>query len=208
MPEGPEVWILSKAVNEYFENENTYAIGKHLILQEEKENWSFGLQGSVYIDPATNKLEKRFPGFVTGSIEPLAENLNLGVNWMTASLEELQAVVNTIRTSKSKKKLAQFLLDQKLIAGIGVAWGSEILAKAHLNPAECVQKQDFSTLATVLLEVRNEIAAKYLDYLAANTIKTHFINNWFGNLYCIRKMQVYKVGNIVEVGGRKWWTKD
>ena len=31
MPEGPEVWILSKMINEYYLNDNTISIGKHLI---------------------------------------------------------------------------------------------------------------------------------------------------------------------------------
>ena len=32
MPEGPEVWILSEAINKYYHCEKTRAYGKHLFL--------------------------------------------------------------------------------------------------------------------------------------------------------------------------------
>ena len=45
MPEGPEVWILSKMINNFYLNNNTISVGKHIIIQDLKENWSFGLNG-------------------------------------------------------------------------------------------------------------------------------------------------------------------
>ena len=39
MPEGPEIWILSKAVNKYYGFEKTESYGKHLFILDKKENW-------------------------------------------------------------------------------------------------------------------------------------------------------------------------
>jgi len=49
MPEGPEVWILSKAINSFFSDDNTMSVGKHLIVKDCMENWSFGLNGKVML---------------------------------------------------------------------------------------------------------------------------------------------------------------
>ena len=38
MPEGPEVWILSKMINGFYSNDNTTSIGKHLIIKDIKED--------------------------------------------------------------------------------------------------------------------------------------------------------------------------
>ena len=50
MPEGPEIWILSKAINKYYLKDKTTSIGKHLIIKDINEDWSFGLTGKVEID--------------------------------------------------------------------------------------------------------------------------------------------------------------
>jgi hypothetical protein len=34
MPEGPEVWILSKAINDFYKKEATISYGKHLFILE------------------------------------------------------------------------------------------------------------------------------------------------------------------------------
>lgn len=46
MPEGPEVWILSKAIKCHFNEEKSLSHGKHLFIFDKKENWSFGLTGN------------------------------------------------------------------------------------------------------------------------------------------------------------------
>ena len=38
MPEGPEVWILSKSINTFYLNDNTSSYGKHLLVKDIKEN--------------------------------------------------------------------------------------------------------------------------------------------------------------------------
>jgi len=57
MPEGPEVLILSKAINRYYMetvNVKTNSYGKHLIINDIMEDWSFGLTGKVKIDHNNN----------------------------------------------------------------------------------------------------------------------------------------------------------
>ena len=54
MPEGPEVWILSEAINKFYHCEKTRAYGKHLFVFGSNKggyglNWSFGLTGKVQI---------------------------------------------------------------------------------------------------------------------------------------------------------------
>ena len=43
MPEGPEVWVLSKAVNIHFNETKSLSYGKHLFIFDKKENWCFDL---------------------------------------------------------------------------------------------------------------------------------------------------------------------
>ena len=65
MPEGPEVWILSKMINNYYDDDNTTSIGKHLIINDIQEDWSFGLNGKVKINE-NNELVKIETGWIYG----------------------------------------------------------------------------------------------------------------------------------------------
>ncbi len=205
MPEGPEIYILSKAINKYFENENySYSKGKHLRLLETNEDWSFALNGTVRIEE--NNLLKVESGFLFGEKVSLEESKDLGFDWLSASEEELNKEIE--KWKKSKKKLAGLLLDQKLICGIGVAWGSEILFKARLNPNKRACDQDLGNLGKAMMEIREEIIDLYKLELEKQKNKEeirNLINNWFHNLYKIRVMKKYKIGEKVEVLGRTWW---
>ena len=128
MPEGPEVWILSKMINNYYDDDNTTSIGKHLIINDIQEDWSFGLNGKVKINE-NNELVKIETGWIYG--EKKQYEKSIGLDWMTASKKELEEEVQ--KWTKSNKKLASLILDQSKICGIGVAWGSEILYKAKLS---------------------------------------------------------------------------
>jgi formamidopyrimidine-DNA glycosylase len=210
MPEGPEIWILSKAINKYYHFQKTTSYGKHLfVLDGEKgENWSFGLTGKVFITE-DNSLIKKNVGKITGKIEHFSNYANyekemdkLGIDWFTGSKKEMEDEVKKWRNSK--KKLAGLLLDQTKISGIGVAWGSEILHKAHLSPEDKACDQDLENLAKIMYELRESIKNKYLTILNSSNNK-EFIVNWFENLYSIREMKIYKKGKQLSVLGRNWW---
>lgn len=216
MPEGPEVWILSKAINSYYLNTNTLSIGKHLIIKDIKENWSFGLNGYVNIN-ASNQLIKMNGGQINGEIikfNNYTESTDkLGIDWMTSSKE---ALVNEIyKWNNSKQKLGRLLLDQSKICGIGVAWGSEILFNARLNPNLKACEQSLSYLAKSMIEIRKQVQGWYECVLTNilcecalqlnSIILKDFIEKWFENLYKIRKMNVYKKGTKIQILGRSWW---
>jgi formamidopyrimidine-DNA glycosylase len=203
MPEGPEVWILSKAINVHFKEQKTISYGKHLFILDAKQNWSFGLTGKLQFNEK-NELVKVNTGWIYGyKIHyDILENevAKLGIDFMTADdlviREEVDKWIN------SKKKLAGLMLDQTKISGIGVAWGSEILFRAGLRPDVRACDQNLSTLADSILYTRNDIKNIYEKELKE---PESLVNNWFENLYQVRQMQVYKKGSKVEVLGRSWW---
>jgi formamidopyrimidine-DNA glycosylase len=207
MPEGPEVWILSKAINTFFKEENTLSYGKHLFISDKEENWSFGLTGKVFITES-DELIKMNTGWIYGD-ENKYENINkeiekLGIDFMMASEEAIRKEVDS--WIKSKKKLAGLLLDQTKISGIGVAWGSEILYKANLRPDMRTCDQNLSTLSDSILYIREKIKNIYEKELKANNDSLKdFVNEWFSNLYEIREMEIYKKGSGLSVLGRTWW---
>jgi formamidopyrimidine-DNA glycosylase len=207
MPEGPEIWILSKAINTFFKEENTLSYGKHLFISDKEENWSFGLTGKVFITES-DELIKMNTGWIYGE-EIKYENINkeiekLGIDFMMASEEAIRKEVDS--WIKSKKKLAGLLLDQTKISGIGVAWGSEILYKANLRPDMRTCDQNLSTLSDSILYIREKIKNIYEKELKANNDSLKdFVNEWFSNLYEIREMEIYKKGSGLSVLGRTWW---
>lgn len=216
MPEGPEVWALERALTYYLSNtdnsETFVSYGKHLLLVEAKEDWSFGLNGTVHID-SNKKLTKLNSGYIPGGIEYNVDinsivNNNNVVNWLSATEEELVAMVNK-HFAKSKKMLGPLLLDQNIIAGIGVAWGSEILGMAGLYPNVKAYQQNLSNLANIMFTIGNEIKRLYNWYILERDALglDLFINTWFRNLYSIRKMSFYKKGKQIEVSGRTWYVK-
>jgi formamidopyrimidine-DNA glycosylase len=206
MPEGPEIWILSKAINEYYSQQKSLSYGKHLFVLDKKENWSFGLTGNIKIDKLNNDLVKLNTGWIYGD-EIIYSVLNnetekLGIDFMTADENLIRHEVD--KWVKSKKKLAGLMLDQTKISGIGVAWGSEILFKVGLRPEVKCCDQDLSKLADSMLYIRKQIKDKYQEKLKDDGAE-NLINNWFDNLYAIRDMKVYKKGSKLTLLGRSWW---
>ena len=209
MPEGPEVWILSGAVCKYYGSNTCYSIGKHLI-DVEGTIWSFGLNGSVAIDENNKMYKPNDNNWIYGQNKKynyendIYTELNCPyVDWMDSSPTIIQNFVKKI--SKSKSKLGPLIIKQQQICGIGVAWGSEILHRANLNPNIPARHQDLTNLAKVMIEVREEIKQIYMRELETCSDVKEFILRWFENLYEIRPMQIYKIGKSVEIGGRKWW---
>jgi formamidopyrimidine-DNA glycosylase len=207
MPEGPEVWILSKMINEYYLNDNTISIGKHLIIKDIQEDWSFGLNGKVNINE-NNELVKVETGWINGEKKQYDNKSvkELGLDWMTANKKELEEEVQ--KWTNSKKKLAILILDQTKICGIGVAWGSEILYNAKLNPNLKACDQLLDKLVDTMIEIRIKIQETYINLYNENIDNDKnkkLICNWFENLYKIRKMNVYKKGSKIQISGRNWW---
>lgn len=208
MPEGPEVWLLSKAINQYFNREEkTISYGKHLFLVEQKNNMSFGLTGRVNLS-SEDDIMKVNSGWIHGDInnyEDLdTEKNKLGIDFMTSDSSHITEAIN--KWKKSKKTLASLMLDQSLISGIGVAWGSEILHIANLMPNIKACDQDLSGLADSMIQIREYVINKYEKDLKDNEHKLKdYINMWFENLYQIRNMNVYKKGTQIKVSSRTWW---
>lgn len=207
MPEGPEVWILSEAINKFYNCEKTKSYGKHLfvLLPKCSKNWSFGLTGKVQISDNNEliKLKSWVCGDHVEFTDYELEIKKLGINWMTCSDADLHKEVDS--WIKSKKKLAALMLDQTKISGIGVAWGSEILFKAGLRPDMRACDQVLNKLANSMIEIRAKIRKTYEEELIKHNELKDFINDWFENLYEIRDMTVYKKGSKLEVLGRNWW---
>ena len=217
MPEGAEVWILSEAINKFCQGKTqmyTISFGKHLLIYNTESNpdilldWSFGLNGKVCINKDC-VLTKVDSGWIHGDEVKCTKTDNvtfsLGADWITSPLAVLENLV-TMKMKTSKKKLGALLLEQDIISGIGVAWGSEILYRAQLRPDMKASEQDLTHLALTMSQIRDEIKLTYLRYLASceNDLQ-QFINGWFNNLYAIRDMKIYKKGTQVVVNSRKWW---
>lgn len=209
MPEGPEIWILSEAINKLYHCEKTKAYGKHLFIFNKNstngENWSFGLNGKIFV-LENNELIKLHTGWICGGQVKFdnyaTETQKLGTNWLTSSEADLHKEVDN--WIKSKKKLAALILDQTKISGIGVAWGSEILFKAGLRPDMRCCDQVLNKLADSMIEIREKINKHYSEQINEATCK-EFIIEWFENLYEIRDMDIYKKGSQLKVLGRNWW---
>ena len=105
MPEGPEVWILSRAVNEFYNKERSVSHGKHLFILDKNENWSFGLTGTVSFNNE-NELIKTEAGWINGH-QQVYTNLHdeidkLGYDFMTDDEHLIRQEIDTWHTSKKK----------------------------------------------------------------------------------------------------------
>ena len=205
MPEGPEIWILSQAINKYYGGEYAQSYGKHLIYKG--QDWSFGLTGKVNIND-DDVLEKINTGIAYGELKEnfSKKELNIGLDWMNESDENLYKITDTWKSSK--KNLGPLMLDQSQIAGIGVAWGSEILNLANCKPhiKACDQAERLHEIVDAMKLIRLQIMNLYTLILFdnRNNLKI-FINKWFKNLYKVRQMTTYKKGKKIAVSGRNWY---
>ena len=203
MPEGLEVHALAYAIQKIGIPCQSY--GKHLYING--RDLSFGLMGKVKLNNGI--IEKTGNHWMTGYNVacPTAEDLvltnRLGMNYATATIDDLETIIH--KWGKSKRKLAVLLLDQSHIAGIGVAWGSEICHKSGLNPNLPANKQCLDNLAATMIEIRDTTWNIYKDYIDKCQSLEDFVNEWFDNLYGIRQMVVYKKGTKLEIASRNWW---
>jgi formamidopyrimidine-DNA glycosylase len=207
MPEGPEVFALAYALRKYGFNQY-HSYGKHLFTGN--EDWSFGLNGRVHLlrDGILSKISE---GYIIGANKPCSSYENfislLGMSWINEDtlFNDFTIMIETWKTSK--KTLATLILDQSYISGIGVAWGSEILSMANLDPSKKACDQCLNCLPTILLSLGTTIRKQYTDYIdhLSKDELYDFINEWFHNLYRVRTMNVYKKGKKIVVGNRTWY---
>jgi hypothetical protein len=209
MPEGVEVHVLARALVRA--GIPCLAHGKHIYARG--HDYSFGLVGRLRLErDATGALAIHkvvSPRVPSGAVEPEGPPRAAGagnVDWATASAEELAAATAT--WGSRARCLGALLLDQSLVAGIGVAWGSEILhAAGALNPVLPANAQDLRRLVPSMCAVRDAAVERYAAALEAATDPVEFVNDWFHNLYAVRGdlLAVYKSGTVVMAAGRAWW---
>lgn len=210
MPEGPEIWILNKAICKYYGEQISTLYGKHLIIKNGYNNeegeiiWSFGLNGKILINDENKLYKPTEENWIFGKniVNDGQTNLHI-VDWMEATEDELIKVVEQLK--KTKGKLGPALINQNKIAGIGIAWGSEILHRSDLTPDASAKYSDLSKLVKVMIEIREEIKNTYENELNNCSSSKKFIEEWFENLYKIRYMNVYGIGEKIQISGRKWW---
>jgi formamidopyrimidine-DNA glycosylase len=214
MQEGPEVWILSRAINRYYIDDyvktgclKTDSHGKYLIIKDIKEKWSFGITGKVLITD-NNTLTKLNTGWVYGEqvnfIDYNETGKQIGLDWMRSPRELLEQEVD--KWIKSKKKIAELILDQLRISGIGTIWGSEILFKSYLRPDMRACDQVLNKLVDVMIYFREKIQEVYDKEMEEyNDNLKEFINEWDSNLYDLIEMDIYKKGSQIKVQGNNWW---
>ena len=210
MPEGPEVWILAHALRTRFST--AASSGKHVWV--DGKEYTFGLFGGLRVD-AEHRITHVQRGTVSGgvaevvSIDIMNDVLELGPDWMTASEAAIAEAV-ALEVGRPKQ-LGAVLLDQTVLAGLGVAWASEVLHEAGLLPDVRASHQNLSKLTPALLAVRERIRAVYLaewDAVVSGCTGdplVAFTRGWFQNLYSARVMAVFKKGQAVNVAGRTFW---
>lgn len=209
MPEGLEVFMLGDVLRYLDIDVKTH--GKHLLYRDTAGRCydiTFGLVGKINLLKTSEgyDIQKLTNTALSGDIRhiPDFESIvdNLGVDWVSGTREQMLEVVK--KWSDRPKKIAALLIDQHEISGIGVAWGSEILHHASIHPTTLANTVDMDVLVDAMVEIRDHGIAMYMNISIGDP--EYFANRWFGNLYNVRKMEVYKVGKEVNVAGRKWWT--
>lgn len=214
MPEGPEVYELAQLLRRAGYADAS-AHGKHLLCRE--LHFTFGLTGGLRLPtdrtlPPVHTASRRSQvnGAVKtydGTLPALVKELKLGADWMTASATTLQAVINA--SASRKVKLGAWMLDQTEIAGVGVAWGSEIAALANLDVAARMCDQNLRNLGAAYVSVRNSAIDTYNAYIDSVVTDAaavaDAVNGWYLNLERVRVMRAYNVGTPVTVTGRNFW---
>lgn len=202
MPEGPDVWYLAKLINRIHP---VSAHGKHIYVASPAGfiDYSFGLTGKMLVTPTT--ISKNSCGYLPGDVDTVpVVGHGLGVSFMSMELEDFKKIVSE-HFVKSRAMLATVMLNQKIIAGIGVAWGSEILHLADLMPHIKACDQDLGKLADAMYQIKT-FCMENFGRIADNVTDAELIEviNTFN--YRILPMKVYKVGKQCQVGNRTWWT--
>jgi formamidopyrimidine-DNA glycosylase len=214
MPEGPEVFLLSFHLKKL--GFNCFSYGKHLYLYQEEggdklRDISFGLYGRVYY--SNKKLDKITSGPICGDdkIIDSSASLGFGPDFMNMSKEDIENFVHD-KIKNSRRQLATFLLDQDEIAGLGVAWISEIAHLAGITDTDlsskcnCLDELKRFKLIDAMFQIQTIVKHIILDQVK-DLDSESFVNEWFENLYRIRTpfINVYRKGRPVLIGSRQFW---
>lgn len=208
MPEGPEVWFLSRLLQTVPGNTAVSCHGKCLFVG--KVTMHFGLESGVEckVCPDTGVVVTTFnKRGITGHATE-GEHMRLGIDWMTSTPAKLHEIV--MKNALRAVKLGSWMLDQTAIAGVGVAWASEIAHEAGLDVNKPMRVQNVSKLAEAYVKVREGVKTVYEQELRKAIGKEiEIANAWFRNLYDARLLhgllKVYKCGTPVSVGSRVFW---
>ncbi len=207
MPEGPEVWWLARAIEQATHGQTRVAsVGKRLRWTDVGLVQSFGLRGRVHLAPDGTLCAAQPSSWATGTVVRWSDDDDLpGLDWMTADPDALREVVRR-RWCGAKAQLGSLLLDQHTIAGIGVAWGAEILHEAGgLRPERKAIDQHTRLLPNAVVAVRDRARQLYAAHVDGATADD--VNAWFDNCYEWRRpsMRVYERGNTVRAHNRRWF---
>ena len=205
MCEGPEVFALAGALQAL--GIPAFSYGTHLFLEHLLEDWSFTpracgitVQEDGGLSTATPKHIMRYP---VSDFAELIERNKLGVDWMYAAPEDMAWAVS--KWSRSKKPLGALLASQYDITGIGSAWGSEICHQACVMPQDPSNAQNLEYLVAALQSVRDTARSTYTSLFQTSESAVAFVGECPENLKCGREMQVFKIGEPVDVNGHTWW---
>jgi hypothetical protein len=196
MPEGPEVYALSIALN--LLGYNTFSHGKHLYFRNTNEDWFFGLAGKVMLKKGIlrKSSHKFFDGYITeyDNLMDFLRNKRIGIDWLNCNDDELKA------------KIASLLTNQSYIAGIGVSWCSEILYYAGISPDDKANECSKEALFNSMIFVKNNIKKFYENIVIKSDNLELFVNKWFKNLYAIRKLDsITNKRQEIKINGRMFW---
>ena len=97
------------------------------------------------------------------------------------------------------------MLQQKVIAGVGVAWASEIMHRVGLIPNKPCNEQNLLRLAESYISIRDEVKSQYAEFVSTASSPREFVHGWCDNLYRHRDMKVYRKGTEVVASGRSYW---
>jgi formamidopyrimidine-DNA glycosylase len=227
MPEGPEVFFLAYHLREKL-GIHCQSYGKHLFIQtpdnsdnssREIRDISFGLYGRVFFDNISKKVIKVKAGPISGDDKLISNdeyNLlllgkKLGPDFMQMTREEMEKFVFE-KVGNSRRQLAAVLLDQEEIAGLGVAWISEIAHLSNFTEIELSAKgKDLDELkkfklVDAMFQIQT-IIKNFLFDLIKDLDSVSFVNEWYENLYKIREpfIKAYRKGRPVLIGSRQFW---
>jgi len=185
MLEGPEVFILAKAIKVLGFQVESY--GKHLLIKDWNTgicyDISFGLAGKIKINPDMSIqkiIDPTIPSGYMKKINSFAEGkANLGIDWMTSNKEDLKNVI--LSWGRRKKKMSALLIDQHELAGIGNVWADVIFKHCHISGDTKANLFDCLSLNEKFLDavvgVRDNIKKRYIHFLSTHKVNIKFINN-------------------------------
>ena len=186
MPEGPEVYGMCQVLRSL--GFKAACVGKHLFYSDwntgKSYDVSFGVGGKMFLYPDMTLEKINHIDLPSGYIKEISsfskgkEELNLGLDWLLATEEDISDIVS--RWGCRKKQIKALLVDQHEICGIGSKWVQKILRKANINPKEKANTFEFLSLREPLVKAIIETRDEAVKFFGKNFPKDKFkfVNNW------------------------------